>query len=123
MIGDKQLLKDGTAKFSYTIPSGAVKGNILIRNEAGTLVYQGTADHTTGLHSFTWDGKDTQGVQQPDGVYTVQVSANDEKDVPLTVPLMTSGRVTGMEISDQGPILLVGSVKVPLDTVVKVKES
>lgn len=55
--------------------------------------------------TFLWDGKNQNGMIMPDGIYTFQVSATDEKNQPIQVKTSRAGTVTGVYF-DQGIIYL-----------------
>ncbi|MCA9221534.1 MAG: flagellar hook assembly protein FlgD, partial [Planctomycetales bacterium] len=55
-------LQQGSSKIAYGLADDAANATLLIRNEAGDIVYSAVADKSKGVHAFEWDGKDTYGV-------------------------------------------------------------
>lgn len=72
---DRSLLKDGAARWTYTLPApaGAVSLRILDRN--GAEVARSPGDPAAGAHPFQWDGRTASGAVAPDGVYRLEVAA------------------------------------------------
>jgi flagellar basal-body rod modification protein FlgD len=64
-----------------------------------------------------WDGKDDNGIQQPDGTYTIAIGAVDNTNQPVTVTTQVSGKVTGVEVDNGEPVLLIGTTKVKMSDV------
>lgn len=119
--GNDFMLQDGAAELSYYMPGAAKTANLKIFDSVGKMVRQETADTTTGLHEFTWDGRDSAGNTLPDGQYRFEVTAVDAADEPLTVNHGFRGTVTGVEFDNGYAILSIGSVLVPLGDVTGVK--
>src|ERR1700722_2417147 len=68
-------LASGQAEFGYNLPSTAASATMTISDAAGNIVFQGPASTDPGDHTFTWNGTGSDGSQEPDGVYTFNVSA------------------------------------------------
>lgn len=120
--GNLNELADGHAKWSYTLPLESAQTSVIVRNSTGTIVYSGTGETGKGTHVFDWNGKSTQGTDQPQGIYQVSVSAKDAQGVGMTVQTALIGRVTGVENVDGATNLIVGKVAVPFANVVAVTE-
>ncbi len=119
---DVTLLEDGNAEFSYLMPEGAVNASIAIVDSSGTVVITLDAEETAGRHDVVWDGKDTQGVLQPDGAYTVVVSAVDADDVPFeNIPAFFEGVAEAVWQLEGETFVTVGPVEVPLSRILTVK--
>lgn len=111
----------GGATMSYELPSGAATGSLTLTNENGVVVYHGTPDLTAGVHSFTWDGKDSNGQQVPAGKYTLKVTALTANNDALNVGTYVPGFVNSLETADDGSLVLdVSGTKVPLSDVRKI---
>ena len=119
---DATLLQNGSATFSYDMPDGATKASIAIVDGSGRLVKALPAETAAGRHEVTWDGTDGQGIQQPDGAYSVVVSAVNADDVPFDrIPVYFTGPVNSVFQSDGQTYVTVGTIEVPLDRVLSVK--
>jgi flagellar basal-body rod modification protein FlgD len=119
----KVPLQDGHAKLAYGVSDEAQSVVIAIRNTAGDLVYSTTGVKTKGVHPLEWDGKNAFGVQQPDGVYEVQVTALTAKNEPIETYTTAFGKVTGITYKDGKTLLVMGTLGVPIDEVLSVTES
>ena len=78
----------------------------------------GTKD--TSEQRFVWDGKDQQGVTLPDGNYTFQASAVDEKGQSIQVSPYTTGTVTGVSFENGISYIHVGSEKISLSEILAI---
>jgi len=88
-------------------PAAGVKVNIV--DNAGKVVRtMEMGNHSAGVHSLEWDGKDTAGVTVPDGRYSVQISAFDATEAPVSVGALTSGKVSSVASSTSGVKLDLG---------------
>lgn len=111
----------GGATMSYELPSGAATGSLTLTNENGVVVYNGTPELTSGVHSFTWNGKDMNGQQAPAGKYTLKVTALTANNDALNVNTYVPGFVNSLETADDGSLVLdVSGTKVPLSDVRKI---
>lgn len=90
--GSTMPLQGGSVPFSYTLDSNATSVEVQIKNSAGNVVYKTNAATTAGRHDLKWDGTDSAGKAQTDGLYTLSVVAKDKDGKPMT----TSNTVTGM---------------------------
>lgn len=115
-------LQDGKAKFTYDNSDAAKNVVITIEDADGNLVKTQAGERSAGLHEFTWDGKNNDGVLQPDGAYKVSVSPIGFDDEAITATVHTFARVTGVSLSD-GTTLDASGVQIPLDKVIAVKEA
>jgi flagellar basal-body rod modification protein FlgD len=115
--GTNQPLSNGTATFGYNLAAESNATSIAITNSSGQVVFHGTGETGAGNHSFTWNGQDDNGVQQPDGNYTITVGAVDGQNNPITTTTQVSGQVTGVEVVSGQPVLMLGTTKVNMSDV------
>ena len=116
-------LENASAQFTYTLPVSANKTTISITSSSGQTVYTAEGDATSGQHTFNWDGKSTNDNQQPDGDYTVTVSALDRDGNLMDVTYSIFGRVTGAGVEDGQSSLFMGDkIIIPNDKIKSVKE-
>jgi flagellar basal-body rod modification protein FlgD len=76
-----------------------------------------------GEVEFVFDGKDTRGVPVADGLYTVQVTARGGNDGVVPVETVVRGTVTGVDLTEEPPALLLGLRRVPLSEVREIRSS
>jgi len=119
-FGATGILKDGAAGYTYTLPSTAKSATITIKNESGEIVRTVEGETEAGKHSFAWDGKNDQGVAQPDGKYTFAVAAKDENDATMNVSTAILGKVTGVTVADGQLVLDLGGITVKVTDVLSV---
>ncbi len=92
--GSTLPLQGGAAKFSYTLPAAASTCEVQIRDSSGNLVYKTNGDTSMGTHELGWDGTDTSGKTQSDGLYTVSVIASGKDGASLSPTTTVFGQVT-----------------------------
>ncbi len=119
-------LQDGKLKAAYGLKAEAKQVTVVVRNEAGDIVYSrpiDTADgKTAGVHAFEWNGKDSNGNQLKDGPYTLSVTAQGADDKPVENYITAFGRVTGVTQINGQTVLLTGKVGIPMDKVLSITE-
>jgi flagellar basal-body rod modification protein FlgD len=105
-FGDKTVLKDGNARFVYTLPSDAGSLTVTIKNANGDVIRTiSNAPKDQGDHVVAWDGKDDQGNPMVNGTYTFSVSAKDAKDQAIDAVTGVIGTVQGVTV-DNGTVVL-----------------
>ena len=121
--GKQVPLENNNAEFTYNLDTNSAETIINIKDASGITVYTGDGETAAGKHTFAWDGLAFGTMPQPDGIYTVTVTAFDPlrnlQDVAQTV----FGRVTGSGAEDGEVSLFLGDIKVPMDDVLSVKET
>jgi flagellar basal-body rod modification protein FlgD len=122
-LGDKVNLEDGKAEFNYLLDTNAVSVQVSVQNSAGQTVFTTEGETTAGKHNIVWDGKNQQGVQMADGVYTIVVAAMDRDGKLLEVEQTVVGRVVGAGNDNGEPTLFVGEILTPMDQVLTVRET
>jgi flagellar basal-body rod modification protein FlgD len=96
---------------------------ITVTDSLGNTVYSGAAPSlTSGLHSFSWNGKDTSGAQLPDGgTYTMAISAKDSAGNKLSSQVLTIGTVTAASLNNGTAYVTVNGSQVPASSIVSVQ--
>ena len=114
---DIATLKDGKADWQYALSAEATSATLSVSDSKGNVVWSGPAgDLTSGIHDFSWDGKDSNGKALPEDQYQLSIKAtNAAGDVNAAIG------VTGVVISaadvDGTVVLKVGNTSVPLSDV------
>lgn len=121
--GDTAPLADGAANYFYNLPTNAATVTVEIRNDQGDIVFSGDGDVAAGDHAYTWDGRNSAGVAQPDGNYSIAVSATDDSGKPIAATTRVSGRVTSVDTSSGTPVLTINGAQIPLGDIVSVRET
>jgi flagellar basal-body rod modification protein FlgD len=71
---------------------------------------------------IVWDGKDSNGNQLEDGVYTISVTAKDASGATVKSTIRSYGTVTGVDVDSSGnTILKIGDLKISPDSVTSIR--
>jgi flagellar basal-body rod modification protein FlgD len=109
-------LKKGEATWQLAAPRGG-SAKIAIKNSAGQTVFTTTQSINAGGQTFRWDGKMQGGITASDGQYSLAVDGKDITGQPMTVGVQMTGVVDGVDFDQEGAILRIGSVSVPMSNV------
>lgn len=114
-------LANGSANWTYTLPTAASSANVSITNSTGQVVYTGTApSFSAGTNSFSWNGQSSSGVQLPNGTYTLSVAAQDASGGTITPVLSVSGVASSVQQVNGTTMVTVGSSQVPVSAITNV---
>jgi flagellar basal-body rod modification protein FlgD len=112
--GDTAPLKDGSATWRLSAAKPAT-ATINISNSAGVVVYSTSKSLTAGDQEFTWDGKDTSGLQLADGNYKIAVTAKDAAGQTVAVPTEIQAVVDSVDLTKMPPTLSIAGQDYTLD--------
>jgi flagellar basal-body rod modification protein FlgD len=120
---DETYLAGGSANWAYNLPEAATSMTVTIKDASGRTVYETTtAPRSGGEHLFTWDGKKTDGTTASDGVYTIQIEAENADGRELTPTVNVRERIMGVDFSGSTPVVItpsgtreLGSIRSVLD--------
>ena len=104
-------LQNGNGEISFTGTAGETVG-IAILNAAGAPVRNATVTATAGTNSWSWDGKDDQGNQLPDGAYAIAAVTQDGSGNTTNVPFEVIGTATGVSNTGSGVTLQLGALSI-----------
>ena len=112
---------DKEHEFNFTLPTAATELSVKVRNSTGDIVRTYDLKNLkAGEQKITWNGMTQQGEVARPGDYSFVVegkASNGQKIVPKTE---FSGRITGLNYTPQGPVLLIGNQTVRLSDVKKI---
>jgi flagellar basal-body rod modification protein FlgD len=114
--GATTQLSDGRAEWRLNLARTGT-GTITIKDQSGSVVATDTKTLTAGSQSYVWDGKTSTGLPAPSGNYTITVTARDVSGGAVTVKTEIAGRVDSVDMAGDTPVLVVGSTRVPLESV------
>jgi flagellar basal-body rod modification protein FlgD len=120
--GTGAMLKDGTANWDFAVAADAPDTTLQVINADGATVYTKKMDAAKGDHQFEWDGKDGNGVEQPDGTYFLKIVANTANGAPVAVDTRTTGIVTAIDLTSTDPILTVNGAQIRYSQVTSIKQ-
>ncbi len=117
-------LANGAADFSYTLPTAAANVALSVVDAQGNVVYSGSGGTAAGQHGFVWNGQTNAGVQLPDGgSYTLEVTATDSTNAPITATVQSSGQVDRVSIANGQANFDVSGITVPMSELVTIDPS
>ena len=116
-------MQDGQLKGAYGLSADAESVAIVIRDAAGTIVKSQVGEKGAGVHEFTWDGMDANGVQHPDGVYRMEVTALAANGSPVETWTTAFGKVTGVTQLNGKTVVLLNTVGIPIDDILSIQGS
>jgi flagellar basal-body rod modification protein FlgD len=108
--------KDGVAVWNITSPSAAT-ANISVLDSNGNTVWTDKQNLQAGIQSYAWNGRTSTGQLAPEGTYTIQVTAQDSTGAAVTTSTDFSGTVSGVDLSGDQPLLLVGSTYLQINQI------
>src|SRR5215213_4086168 len=117
--GQTAVLANGKANWSFTVSKPAT-ATVTIKNATGQTVYSSGFTMNAGAQSFGWDGRDTNGVQWPDGNYTISVTGKDASGQPVPVSTEIEGIVDSVDLTKTPPDLSIGGQTFKLDKIKRV---
>jgi flagellar basal-body rod modification protein FlgD len=115
-------LTNGQMKASYNLSATAGSVTIAVKDGAGNIVYSKVGATEAGVHEFDWDGKDNNGIQQPDGTYSLTVTALGADGATVDTGTTVFGKVTGVTTTNGDTTLLIGNIGIPLKNVLGVTD-
>lgn len=116
-------LQDGKAEWTYGLNNAAAATTLTVKDANGNIVYSKTADaagNTAGVHTFTWDGVTSGGVDSSPGLYTLSINSTGSDGKAVTTSVASKATVSGVDFSGSTPQLVIGSSEVPLTSAVMV---
>jgi flagellar basal-body rod modification protein FlgD len=119
--GGDTSLADGAANWRYTMPNDAATVTLTVADANGKTVYTTTGEGDLGDHDFTWDGKNSAGVAQANGTYTLSIAAKAADGTALTPTVEGVGVVKEIDMSSATPQVTVGTRKIDLSEIVGMK--
>jgi flagellar basal-body rod modification protein FlgD len=115
-------LQNGQANWSYATVANAADVQMKVTNNLGQVVYQSDLGaQAAGAHAFSWNGKDTTGVQLPDGgTYTLAVTAADAAGNTISSTTYQQGVVSAVTNSGGQVLLTINGSPVPASAITSV---
>ena len=114
--GTTATLASGKATWTFSTDKPAT-GTINIKNSTGQTVYTGTFPLNAGTQAFSWDGRSNNGALNPDGPYTLSVTAKDASGSTVAVSSEVRGTVDAVDLTQNPPVLTIGGQSFTLDKI------
>jgi flagellar basal-body rod modification protein FlgD len=120
--GDFRFAEGTGVKLGCQLQDGADEVQMFVKDQANRTVATLTANKLqAGEHFIQWDGVGDNGQVAPPGEYNLVVSAIRGEDEAITVSPLVSGLVTGVDLDEQGNMLITSSGDFRLNTVRSVR--
>jgi flagellar basal-body rod modification protein FlgD len=117
MTNGKGSLAEGTVDWTYNLDTPAAGTTLTVKDATGKVVYTTSGETGTGNHDLVWKGVDSNGIQLPDGQYTLSVSATASDGSPISATIASKAIVTAVDMSGTTPMLVLGAMEIPLSEV------
>lgn len=114
---NQTLLANGAANWGYSLPTTADEVTLQVRDARGRTVYETIGQIGEGNHVFTWNGRDRQGNQMPDGAYTLAVTAKDSDGEGIDATMTVREQIRGVDFSGPTPLVITATGTRGLDTI------
>lgn len=102
-------LGEGSVNWGYSFDKTADEVTLTVKNSSGRIVFERTGEMTEGDHLFTWDGKNADGEDMPDGVYTLSVTAKDADGETMDARITVRETIMGVDFSGTNPLIVTQS--------------
>ena len=116
----RSILKDGQANWKYELDESAEDVTLRVLDSSNVAVFKSNGEKDIGPNKFQWDGKDKEGNQLPNGIYTLLVTATDKRGNTINSSTNMISSVDGVFTKDGTNMLDVGGISIPLDQVISV---
>jgi flagellar basal-body rod modification protein FlgD len=104
---DETYLANGAANWAYELPETASTLTINVVDASGRTVYTtNSSPRGAGEHLFTWDGTAADGTTAPDGVYTLEVVAQNSANTAIDTSTRVRETILGVDFSGDIPIVI-----------------
>ncbi|PKY11234.1 flagellar biosynthesis protein FlgD [Acidithiobacillus marinus] len=104
--GNQLTLSGSSSTGAYDLAGDAAAVNVLIKNSAGqTLAILPQGPQSSGMQSFSWNGKAANGSALPAGNYQFSVQAAGANGDAVTSTPYMFGVVNGVTLGNAGPTL------------------
>jgi flagellar basal-body rod modification protein FlgD len=103
--GNTAAMTNSLATWQLSVPTNS-NVNITIANSTGQTVFSGTYAVNAGPNQpFAWNGQGNDGVQWPDGKYTLTASAADSSGTNVGITTQIQGVVSSVDLTQSPPLL------------------
>jgi len=124
-VGNNVAVDGSTAQFKTSatwnlLADKESTADISITNSAGNVVYSGKYSLQSGQGTFVWDGKGNDGVQYPEGSYTLSATAKDGNGRDVAISTEVQGVVDSVDLSASPALLSINGANYTVDKIKRV---
>lgn len=110
--------------FNFELMNESQKTELTIRDMAGNIVKKmDLGALKKGANSVSWNGIGDDGLSARPGDYHFAIEAKAQNGAKIFAKTAFEGRITGMNFTPEGPVLLVGKQTLRLSDIKKIEES
>lgn len=107
-------------QFNLSVPTA--EATLTIKNASGSIVKTvALGAKSAGDSTVAWDGSDNSGNKLPSGVYSFSVAGKTAGGESVAASTFTTGRIDGVNLTGDTPMLTIGANSVALTDVISVK--
>lgn len=124
-VGNNVAVDGSTAQFKTSatwnlLADKDTTAQVSITNAAGSVVYSGNYSIKQGNASFVWDGKGNDGVQYPEGSYTLTATGKDNNGKDVAISTEVQGIVDSVDLSASPALLSINGANYTVDKIKRV---
>ncbi len=124
-VGNNVAVDGSTAQFKTSatwnlLADKDTTAKVSITNAAGNEVYSGNYSLKSGQGTFVWDGKGNDGVQYPEGSYTLKATGKDANGKDVAISTEVQGIVDSVDLSASPALLSINGANYTVDKIKRV---
>lgn len=124
-VGNNVAVDGSTAQFKTSATWNLLAdkdstAKVTITNSAGNEVYSGNYSLKSGNGTFVWDGKGNDGVQYPEGSYTLTATGKDANGKDVAISTEVQGVVDSVDLSASPALLSINGANYTVDKIKRV---
>jgi flagellar basal-body rod modification protein FlgD len=119
--GVKSELTAGKASWSFNVAQAAPNTTVTVKDADGNVVFTHEGALAAGTGEFQWDGTTSDGGKRSSGTFSLTIDARDGNGKTVTASTEATGKVTGVDLTGDEPVLLVGTRRLSLSSVTSVR--
>lgn len=109
--------------FNFDLMGDAQKADVTVKDAAGNVVRKiSFANLKKGANTIEWNGLQEDGLPARPGEYKFVVEAKSANGGKVYAKTSFEGRITGLNYTPEGPVLMVGGQTIKLSDVKKIEE-
>ena len=113
----KLPLQNGEATFEYTLGSSASNVVMTISDDEGRILFTKAGETGVGKHEVTWDGKDAQDQQMPDGSYNLAITPLAFSGETIEHTIRIKAVITGISLANGETKMDASGVTIPFEKI------